>query len=149
MALLALRSNANQLLSFNIRDDENLPSTALPVFRSPEHAMEFRDSVLKLADTRSFLWTVSLCRKTREATFESRISRFYRRNKASTYEYSMIWPDVRPKKFDVNDSWLIDEMIYRKIGCFAIESYHLNLDLNKLVVDGTIWLPNLNTDDII
>ena len=133
MALLALQSNANQLLSFNIRNDHYLPSTALPVFRSPEHAMEFRDSVLKLTDTRSFVWTVSLCRKTNEATFESKVS---------TLNDSLIWTDIRPKKFEVNDNWLIDEMIYRNIGCFAVSSFNLNTELNKLVLDGSVWFPN-------
>ena len=134
MALLALQSNANQLLSFNIQNDEYLPSTALPVFRSPEHAIEFRESVLKLVDTRSFVWTVSLCRKTNEATFQSSVS--------STYDDSLrIWTDVRSKKFNTDD-WFIDEMIFRNIGCFAVSSFDLNMELNKLVLDGSFWFPN-------
>ena len=136
MAFLALQSNSTQILSFNIRNDEYLPSTALPIFRSPEHAMEFRDSVFKISDTRSFLWTVSICRQSNEATFETRIQR----NK-----HSVMLSDIQPQHFDINDDWLIDELITRKIGCFAIDSHHFNIGLDTLTVDGSIWVPyNIN-----
>lgn len=133
MALLALQSNANQMLSFNIRNDEYLPSTALPVFRSPEHAQEFHDSVLKFADTRSFVWTVSLCRKTNEATFHTSI----RRKPLVKTKWP---PSVRPKKFDVNDEWLVDELMFREIGCIVIDTFDLQND--QLIVDGALWIPN-------
>jgi hypothetical protein len=132
MALLALQSNANRMLSFNIRNDEYLPSTALPVFRSPEHAAEFRDSVLQLADTRSFLWTVSTCHRTNEATFATRFSH--------ECPATTLMSSVRPKKFDVHDNELIDELILREIGCIIIDSY--NLDTNQLVVNGSLWIPS-------
>ena len=134
MALLALQSNANQMLSFRIRNDEYLPSIALPVFRSPEHAMEFRDSVLMFADTRSFVWTVSLCRRTNEATFETRV----RPNKLKRLS-------VRPKVFDVNDEWFVDELITREIGCVVVDDY--NLIDNRLVVDGSIWIPTIKAPE--
>lgn len=133
MALLALQSNANQILSFNIRNDEYLPSTALPVFRSPEHATEFSDSVLKIADTRSFLWTVSVCRNTNEATFHTSI----RRKALVKTEWP---PSVRSKKFDVNDEWLVDELMFRQIGCIVIDTFNLQKD--QLIVDGALWIPN-------
>ena len=54
----------------------------------------------------------------------------------------LIWPDVRPKNFDFNDTGLIDEMIFRNIGCFAVSSFNMNMELNKLVLDGSVWFPN-------
>lgn len=140
MALLALQSNANRMLSFNIRNDEYLPSTALPVFRSPEHATEFRDSVLQLTDTRSFLWTVSQCHRSNEATFATRVRS---KPKSKYHEYpTTTWSRVRPKPLDVHDDELIDELISREIGCIVIDSYNLNMELNQLVVDGSLWIPS-------
>lgn len=129
MALLALGSNANRILSFRIRNDEYLPSVALPVFRSPEHAMEFRDSVLMFTDTRSFVWTVSLCRLTSDATFATRVRPNNKPKRTSVF----------PKVFDVHDEWLVDELITREIGCVVVDDY--NLSGNHLIVSGSIWIP--------
>lgn len=137
MALLALRHNADRLLSFNIRNDEYLPSTALPVFRSPEHAVDFRDSVLRFVDTRSLLWTVSVCRRTNEVTFETCV-----RRKQLNRELTR----VRPKDFDVvNDTWLIDELIARDIGCIVVDSYNLSHQ-DRLLMYGSIWIPNKSVE---
>lgn len=130
MAFIALKNNPNRLLSFRVKNDEKLPSTVLPVFSSPAHAIEFRDSVLKFTDTQNFEWTLSICRQTNEVSLCSSV-------RERRVHYDMI-----SKEFDVHDNILIDELITRNIGCVAIDSYKLNLHIDQLRMDGSIWIPN-------
>ena len=138
MAFLALQNNAKRMLSFNIRNDGGtLPSTALPIFRSPEQARDFRDTVLKFTDTRSFVWTVSKCNESNEVTFHTRVC--YKND----YDETIQMPSIYAKKFNVKDVRFIDTLIDNEIGCFVIDKYKLNMNTDQLIMDGSIWTPDL------
>lgn len=131
----------NRILSFGIRNDKcgnaRLPSSALPVFYSPEYAKQFRDEVINKTDTHSYEWTVSLCKKSKEATFCTHIKN------DSNFSYQRT---VYPKILDFNSNNLTDRLIDYKIGCLFIDSYHFDQGKNSLKVDGILWLPSINDE---
>ena len=127
---LVLESDISRYLSFSIRNNSHLPSTALPVFRSPKHARDFERDVLQLTDTRSLHWTVSLCRNTKEATFHTFPSKT-NRNTTNLY----------PKLFDIDDDAFIKDLLLVQIGCLIVDSYRYNLNSNGLTVEGVLWIP--------
>ena len=131
----SLVQNKNQFLSFSIRNSEQnankvLPATALPIFRSPEHASKFRDEVVNLTDTRSYHWSVSMCRKTKEATFQTR-------TRVSNKKES----NVFPKRICFDEDQFTDQLIFQEIGCLIVEDYIFNRISNILTVNGILWLP--------
>lgn len=128
----SLVQNKNQFLSFSIRNAEQnaLPATALPIFRSPEHAAKFRDEVVNLTDTRSYHWSVSMCRKTKEATFQTRT------RVSDTNENNIF-----PKRICFDKDQFTDKLIFQEIGCLIVEDYRYNHMSNILTVNGILWLP--------
>lgn len=127
----------NKYLTFSIQnaDSITLPSTALPVFRSLKQAIEFRDEVVHPTDTSTYVWTVSLCNKTKEASFQTRV-----RNKTNLFEYNY-HRKVNPANFYFDDNQFINQLMFHKIGCLIVDSYRFNRVSNLLTVDGLLWLP--------
>lgn len=130
----SLAQNKNQFLSFSIRNSEQnaLPATALPIFRSPEHASKFRDEVIKITDTSSYLWSVSMCKKTKEATFTTRVRNFENNQ------------EIHPKNICFDEDQFTDQLIFQEIGCLIVEDYTYNRMSNILTVNGLLWLPFVN-----
>lgn len=124
---LVLANDTTRYLSFTIRNNNPLPSGALPVFCSPQHARQFDEEVLKLTDTKSYEWTVSMCRNTNEATFHT-----YTRVDARQSNL------VQPKLFDIEDTAFLHHMLVIEIAFFLVESFYYNKRSNDLIVEGIL-----------
>lgn len=135
---LAVRTNPKQMLSFPIRNhNRSIPSVAFPIFRCPEQARDFRDRVLNTTDTTSYMWTVSLCYETNEATFQTHIEQ-----KQNTFE-----ENIQPTRFHYDDEEFINKLIFREIGCLIIGSFYLNQQNDTLSIDGHLWRPYTVDDE--
>jgi hypothetical protein len=115
--------NGSHCLYFSARNTKN--PCSLPVFNSPAQALRFRNEVIRGADTRSFVWTVSKCNNTDEVSFHTLYKQGY--NKID---------DIQCTPFDPSDP-LVDELITRHIDCLVVDSFYVNG--NYLTIDGSLW----------
>ena len=128
---LSLSKATDRLLSFSITNENDyLPSTVLPLFDSPKHAREYRDDILRFTHSNKCDWNVSICKKTQEATLQTKfefrdIMKLRHFCEASVFDY-----DEETKK-----------LITLGVGGFMIDDYNINYNSNILTVNGFIWNP--------
>jgi len=130
---LALSKASDRLLSFSITNENDyLPSTVVPIFNSPKHAREYRDDVLRFTHSNKCDWSVSICKKTQQAVFQTK------------YEFRDIMKLRQfcdASVFDYDEETLIEKFIKHRVSCLMIDDYNINYNSNILTVNGFIWNP--------